>query len=81
MTKVTAADLNALLESGEGTNLVLQGGQVLVVPPDQAAEHDGALVVASWDEVRQRVGDDAHDERVLREQAEVLNMEITELGA
>jgi hypothetical protein len=81
MTKVTAADLKALLESGEGTNLILEGGQVLVVPPDRAAEHEGALTVASWDEVRQRLGEGEHDERVLAEQAEVLNLEITELGA
>lgn len=81
MTKVTAADLKTLLEAGPGSNLVLEGGQVLVVPPDRAAEHEGALSVASEEEVRQRLGTGAHDERVLAEQAEVLTLEITELGA
>ncbi|TVT17108.1 hypothetical protein LWP59_10240 [Amycolatopsis acidiphila] len=79
--KVTAADLRALLQSGAGTNLVLEGGQVLVVPPGQAAEHEGALTVASWEDVRRRLGDDAQDERALQEQAEILTTEITELGA
>jgi hypothetical protein len=81
MSKVTADDLRVLLESGQGTKLVLEAGQVLVVPPHQAAQHDGAMTVASREDLRRRLGECEPDERALEEQAEILTTEITQLGA
>ncbi|GAA4663356.1 MULTISPECIES: hypothetical protein [Amycolatopsis] len=81
MTKVTADDLRVLLRSGEGGKLVLEAGQLLVVPPERAAEHAGAMTVVSREDLRQRLGEGEPDERALEEQAAVLDTEITQLGA
>jgi hypothetical protein len=81
MSKVTAADLKALLGSGQGTELVLEAGRILIVPPERAAQHGGAMTVASREDLRQRLGEGEPDERALEEQAEILTTQISQLGA
>ncbi|GHF60711.1 hypothetical protein FHX82_002679 [Amycolatopsis bartoniae] len=81
MTKVTPDDLRVLLRSGEGSKLMLEAGQIILVQPEQAADHQGALTVASREDLRERLGSDEPDERTLQEQAEILSTEITNLGA
>jgi hypothetical protein len=79
--KVTADDLRLLLGSGQGTKLVLEAGQLLVVPPEQAARHEGAMTVASREDLRRRLGEGEAGDRMLEEQAEILTTEIAQLGA
>ncbi|NKQ53923.1 hypothetical protein HFP15_13635 [Amycolatopsis sp. K13G38] len=81
MTKVTAADLEVLLASTDGTKIVLEGGRLTVVPPESRPAHDGALTVATREELRRRIGEAQADQRMLEEQAEILNTEISTLGA
>ncbi|TVT50443.1 hypothetical protein FNH05_16005 [Amycolatopsis rhizosphaerae] len=81
MSKVTVADLRKLLEAGDGASLVLEGGRILLVPPEQLPGHAGAMTVTTREDLRQRLGTGEPEERTLREQAEILNTGIAELGA
>ena len=81
MTKVTAADLEVLLASKEGTKIVLEGGRLAVLRPESQPAHVGALTVATREDLRRRLGEAPADERMLQEQAEILNTEISYLGA
>ncbi|NIH82157.1 hypothetical protein [Amycolatopsis viridis] len=76
--KVTAADLKALLEAGDGARLVLQEGRLEVLPAGDAP--GGALTVIERDALRQRAGDQP-GEHELDEQAAILSTEIDTLGA
>lgn len=81
MSTVTVDDLRKLLDAGEGANLVLEGGRIFLLPAEPTAEHAGAMTVATREDLRQRLGTGEPDERTLREQAEIVNTEIAELGA
>lgn len=78
--KVTAADLEALLQAGDGAQLVLQEGRLAVLAAEDLPRHEGALTIIERDALRRRVGD-RPDDRALDEQAAILSTEIDTLGA
>ncbi|GAA3845861.1 MULTISPECIES: hypothetical protein [Amycolatopsis] len=77
---VTAGDLKALLDAGNGAQLVLQEGSLAVLPAEELPRHEGAMTVIERETLRQRVGEQPED-RELDEQAAILSTQIDTLGA
>ena len=80
---ISADDVRQLLEHDDPEAvLVLIEGRIEVVSPRQteAPEYRGALQVISRDDLLQRIGAQDLSDRVIEEQAAILETTVAELG-
>jgi len=79
---ISAGDVTALLSAGPDAVLVVVGGRASVVQPAQLDDDAfrGALQVITRAELAEGLGDGQPSERVLTEQAAILDNAVSELG-
>ena len=79
---ISADDVAALLGAGPDAVLVVVGGRASVVDPAQLDDDAfrGALQVITRAELLSQVGGDEPSDRVLTEQAAILDSAVSELG-
>jgi hypothetical protein len=80
---ISADDVRGLLEHGDaGAVLVLVEGRTAVIPQSDidTPQYRGALQVISRDDLLQRIGGADLSDRVVAEQAAILDTTVSELG-